>query len=130
MKIFLRRIPAGSSKADLWSAVQRAIAPRWYFPLRRTGVIQGCQILKIEDRTQKRTEFHGIVEVQPEHAAVSAMLKLNGCRLLGQVVEAREWRERSADRDRRKQGTDASALAFPERRRQERRRSDLQIEFL
>jgi hypothetical protein len=130
MKIFLRQIPANASKADLWSAVQRAIAPRWYFPLRRTGAIHGCHVLKIVDRTNNRLEFHGIVDVEPEHAALSAILKLNGRKLLGKVVEAREWRERSVDRDRRQRMTQPSRLAFPERRRRERRRSDLHMEIL
>ncbi len=130
MKIFLRRIPANTSKADLWSTVQRAIAPRWYFPLRRKGVIQGCHVLKIADRRSNRLEFHGLVDVEPEHAAVAAILKLNGRRLLGRVVEARPWQERSIERDRRQRPTEPSQLAFPERRRRERRRSDLHMEIL
>jgi len=130
MKIFLRQIPANASKADLWSTVQRAIAPRWYFPVRRTGVIQGCHVLKIVDRTNNRLELHGIVDVEPEHAALSALLKLNGRKLLGKVVEAREWQERLVDRDRRQRMTEPSGPAFPERRRRERRRSNLHMEIL
>ncbi|MGA7981721.1 MAG: hypothetical protein WCA32_16045 [Chromatiaceae bacterium] len=130
MKIFLRRIPANTSKAHLQSAVERAIAPRWYFPLRRTGVIHSCRLLKIEDLARKAVELHGLVDVRPDQTARSAIMKLNGRKLAGKVVEAREWRERSPGRDRRKASTDASQLPFPERRRRERRRSNIVIEVL
>jgi hypothetical protein len=75
-------------------------------------------------------ELHGIVDVEPEHAALSALLKLNGRKLLGKVVEAREWQERLVDRDRRQRMTEPSGPAFPERRRRERRRSNLHMEIL
>jgi hypothetical protein len=82
------------------------------------------------DRRNNRLEFHGIVDVEPKQAALSAILKLNGSKLLGKVVEAREWQERSVDRDRRQRMTERSRLAFPELRRWERRRSDLHMEVL
>jgi hypothetical protein len=130
MKIFLRQISAKATNADLRAVVERTIAPRWYLPRRRTGVIQSCNVLKIEDPGLKTVEFHGIVDVRPENAALSAVLKLNGRRLLGTLVEAREWHERSVERDRRKHESAQPHPIFQERRHRERRRSDLSIQIL
>ena len=68
--------------------------------------------------------MHGLAEITPETAGYHAVIRLNGRRLCGRVVEVRRWHERSPDRDPRRAEGEAQV---PERRRSDRRRSHLQI---
>ena len=129
MRIFLRKIKSEANHAELREFFATAVRPRWYWPFRIGGVVTECNILRIKDRSS--VEYHGLAEIQPEHAALRATIVLNGKQLGEQIVEARKWYDRSQVRDRRRPATRTPTdPPFSDRRGRDRRRSNLAIEMI
>jgi hypothetical protein len=127
MKMFIRKIGDHVTKGHLVEFVAQALRPIWILPLRETGQLTNCAILHIRDPESSTSDLHGLAEIDPESAAVHAVMRLNGRRLCGQVVEVRRWHERSAANDRRRSCEAYVPPPYRERRRSDRRRDNLQI---
>ena len=130
MKTFLRRIRSDVNRQELREFLSSAVRPRWYWPFRDSGTVAECKILKIEG--PGGVEYHGLAEINPDRAALRAIMVLNGKRIHGTVVELRQWFDRSQEHDRRRQGTAGRSanLAISERRNCDRRRNGLSVEVL
>lgn len=114
---------------DLYSFVASAVGPRWYAPFRADGRIGDCELLNIWTRKGKWLETHCVVDIEPAAVAERAILRLNGRKLRGEVVEVRRWYERSDENDRR--GTRKAAdFQGDEQRRSDRRRAGLNLQFM
>ena len=133
VRIFVRKIQSEANRSELKKFFAGALCPRWYWPFRASGVITECKKLRIKDASS--VEYHGLVEIQPEHVALRAAIVLNGRQLGGRVVEVRKWYDRSRARDKRGPAnltpTDLPTdLLFSDRRGRDRRRSSLTIEMI
>jgi len=120
MLLFLRDIPADTTPEDVKNFIARAIDARWYLPLRETGHVREARVLHMQDPKSTRVRHHALAEVLPDRVGALAILKLNGGKLAGTLVEVRRWYRRSPDGERRRAGR-PHALR-PERRRRDRRR--------
>jgi hypothetical protein len=127
MKIFLRKIPLNTTCTDLRHFAEPLLGPRWYAPFREGGEVQGCQILEVLTTRGYRIEMHGVLDIEPARVAAVTMLRLNGRKLNGQVIEVRPWISRSEQRDRRRSPTWARVFDGAERRRHDRRRADCHV---
>ncbi|HIP52871.1 MAG TPA: RNA-binding protein [Chromatiales bacterium] len=120
MEIFVRNIPSSSTRHELKQFIQRGL---WrLLPIGAKPRIDSCSILKITDQNGL-SEYHGLVEVQPDKAARTAIRRLNGKVFKGRVVELRPYYKRSGGGRR----TEKGERAF-DRRMAERRRSNLKME--
>jgi hypothetical protein len=128
MKVFLRRLPADCSVEDLRRFVASVLGPRWYAPFRKDGDIGHCQLLTINQHRGGWVETHGVVDIEPTQVALSSILRLNGRKLKGSVIEVRRWFERSPRNDRRVADHGATG-SHQDQRRSDRRRSDLVLHF-
>ncbi len=130
MWVFVRRINSSTTRRELEKFVGKGLKPSWiFFPFPTHGDIKRCEILCITDKDTKAVEYHGLVEIIPPKAAVSAVLRLNGSLLKGKVVEVRKYFRRSSYRDRRDHFSDQTA-AGDERRKRDRRRPNLYSRIL
>jgi hypothetical protein len=129
MKVFLRRVSPDSTLDDLYKFVAAAVGPRWYAPFRADGQISDCELLNISTRRGKWLETHCVVDIEPAEVAERAILRLNGRKLRGEVVEVRRWHERAEGNDRRDAGNTAE-LQGDEQRRSDRRRAGLNLQFM
>jgi len=120
MILFLRNIPADTLSEDINNFVASAVIPRWYLPLRQTGIVLDTCIFKAKHPYSREICYHGLAEVEPALTAALAILKLNGMNLAGKMVEVRRWYERSAELDRRHEYSE-DYLPSVDRRRKDRR---------
>jgi len=95
MKIFIRCNGGAFSRDELSGFVRRGLRGPWYTGFRQTGDIVQCQIVRAMDRSGRRIEYHGLVEVRPTRIGWQLINRLNGRSLHGQAVEVRKWFERN-----------------------------------
>lgn len=129
MKIFIRNIQDSTSHHTLRRFAEQLISPRWYTPFAVKGRVVSCVVQKIKDMDSGEIEYHGLLDIQPFKAAQLAIEKLNGAKLGGHYIEARQWHVRSYLADRRDLFRGNSSNASSERRVAERRRLNLTIEI-
>ncbi len=129
MKLFLRQVPSDSTAEELCGFVEPVVGPRWYTPFRAAGEVSQCQLLTISKSQGESIETHGLVDIEPPHVAEVAIIRLNGRKLRGRVVEVRRWFDRSADNDRRDPSRPQADLPGAQKRRSDRRRAGLKMRF-
>lgn len=127
MKVFFRRIPQNTTIEDLCRFIQPAVEYQWYNPLRQHGVVEKCQLIEIQERRKGHIETHAVADIQPARAAEVAILRLNGRKLGGQIVEVRHWHERSPENDRRNSRLAEIGYSGSEKRWNDRRRIGLNV---
>jgi len=123
MKVFLRRIPAGTNRNDICRFVEPVIKPRWFRLFKDRGAMQSCQLLEIREPDGRYVETHGLVDIEPEMVAAQALLRLNGRKLNGQIMEVRRWHDRSGQNDRRASSRENPPYSGKEKRQLDRRRA-------
>lgn len=130
MWVFVRRIDPTTTRKELERFFNKGLKPGWaFFPFPTHGAIKRCEILCITDKDNRSVEYHGLVEIMPAKAAVSAIQRLNGSLLKGKSVEVRKYSRRSSYRDRRDHFSDLEP-ASEERRKRDRRRPNLHSRIL
>lgn len=98
MIIFIRRIPSNTTQNDLYHFVNPALKGGLF---RKSGHIIHCDILIIRDHHTADIEYHGLVKIDLDDAAIRAIKKLKGKKLNNHPVIVREYVVRSAHNDRR-----------------------------
>ena len=109
MRVFVRRIPPGTTRKDLIRFVDGALSGRFRLPLLPAPEIRSCKIMEIHDLDIGTTERHGLLSVLPDKAARKVIRRLNGRALNRKKVLVREYRRRSRN--------NAKGVAFEEKRR-------------
>lgn len=130
MELFIRRLPEATTRLDLIQFVSDALKPRWHLlQFAPAGSLTGCEILRVEDTGQENVEFHGVIDITPAAAALTALERLNGNYFKSKKVEVRKYFHRSVERDRRHH---QSLLTddVQEQRKRDRRRTHLLTEPL
>ncbi|WP_157606813.1 RNA-binding protein [Sedimenticola selenatireducens] len=131
MEIFIRRLPNSTTRLDLMQFVSEALRPKWYLlQFSPIGTLGHCDICRIDNPKTKQVEYHGIVHVDPPSAALSLINRLNGEIFKTKKVEVRKFFRRSTKRDRRRTSLEQISRDISEKRKQDRRRSGIQIDYL
>ncbi|MCB1859516.1 MAG: hypothetical protein KDI63_14665 [Gammaproteobacteria bacterium] len=128
MLIFIGHLPASTSEKDIQGFINGAGRPLWRRFIAPRARIGEIEIIRITDPQTQSVEYHGIVDVDPEPAAFSALRSLAGKRLGLAAVEVRHYQARSSYRDQRSVRDPLEQLAISDRRTRDRRRSNLVIE--
>jgi len=124
MIVFLRNIPADTSRRDIVDFVSPALQGGLF---RARGEIQSVSVLLIKDKAVNLMEYHAIVNIKPDAVALRAIKKLHGGVFKGKRIVVREYVVRSWKNDRRiVPGTVEPPL---ERRSTPTRRRSLHIEM-
>ena len=126
MWVFVRGIGKGTTRKQLREFVLKGFKPGWMvFSRAERNQIKRCEILRITDNATKRNEYHGLVKIEPTKSAMLVIRRLHNAQLNGVSVEVRKYHQRSTYRDRRDHFSDQQRENGTERRRQDRRRSDI-----
>ena len=126
MELFIRRLPEATTRLDLIQFVSNALKPRWHLlQFAPSGSLTECKILQIEDTDQESIEFHGLIQIVPAAAALTALERLDGNYFKSKKVEVRKYFHRSIERDRRYHQSASLPDDIQEQRRQDRRRTHL-----
>ena len=125
MIIFIRKIPANTKLSELIAFIEPAVKGGLF---RKGGVIRDARILALRDLRLRTLEFHGLVTIEPDKAALRAIKKLKGKRFKGKFVVIRQYFQRDWHNDPRNQSHVARNPNGLERRITDRRRGkDLEI---
>jgi hypothetical protein len=124
MNIFLRRIPANTKHAEISEFVSPALN-RGFF--RKAGRIINVEILALQDTRIGTIEYHGLVTLDSDAAAQSAVRGLKNRRLNGRLVVVRPYYHRSWYNDPRQQQDSVNENMLEKRRSDRRRGQYLQI---
>lgn len=131
MEIFIRRLPNSTTRLDLMQFVSAALKPKWYLlQFSPIGKLGHCDICRIDNPRTKQVEYHGIVHVDPPSVALNLINRLNGEIFKTKKVGVRKFFHRSSKRDRRRTPLEQISRDISEQRKQDRRRSDIQIDHL
>ncbi|MCW8908464.1 MAG: RNA-binding protein [Sedimenticola sp.] len=131
MDIFIRRLPNSTTRLDLMQFISSALEPKWYLlqfsPL---GKLTHCDICRIDDSGNGQVEYHGLAQIEPPSAALQVINRLNGEYFKNKKVEVRKFFRRSAKRDRRHVADPELPNGTFDKRKKDRRRPDLHMEYL
>lgn len=131
MDIFIRRLPNSTTRLDLMQFVSAALKPKWYLlqfsPL---GKLTHCDICRIDDTGNGQVEYHGLARIDPPSAGLEVINRLNGEYFKNKKVEVRKFFRRSTKRDRRHVAENELPQGSFEKRKKDRRRPHLHMEYL
>jgi hypothetical protein len=126
MLVFLRRVPADTTLTEIMDFVEPALKGGLFRP---RGEIASASILAMRERMQGAAEYHAVVDIKPDEAALRAIKKLHRQMFKGKRIAVRQYIVRCWKNDRR--GDQAQPCpAGKERRVTPTRRRQLQIEVL
>ena len=129
MLFSIKNMPESVSRKQLHQIVEHAMHHFW-FPLRRKGSIESLDIIKIQNGDKRTAEYHGVVEIEPDGIALVAMKRLSRSTLWGRQVSVGPYAIRSAYRDRRGHKPHKEDLRVIDRRKGDRRKSHLIMNWL
>ena len=118
MILFIRKIPNDTRYSDIVSFVEPALKGGI---LRRSGHIVHIEIIGYRDHRLHTSEFHALVEIEPDSVGLRAVGLLKGRRLHHHLVVIRQYFERNWHNDRR-QDFETPPPGGVERRMADRRR--------
>lgn len=117
MHIFLVRIPANTTKRDVVEFISPALKGGLFAP---TGVLKNIQLVVLRNSRTNATEHYGIVQVEPDKAALRVIRQLNRKQLKGKPIHVRRYYIRNKKNDPRLKNQ-YPALNIKEKRLGERR---------
>lgn len=119
MIIFLRKIPVTTKIRELIDFVEPALKGGLF---KKSGKIMEAKILAMQDTRYKALEFHGLISVEPDVAALRAIKRLKGQRFKGRLVVVRQYFHRDWHNDPRQHQNQTVTQHLSDRRRGCRRR--------
>ncbi len=123
MIVFLRNIPAQTRREDIIVFIEPALKTHFFG---KKGVIETIQVLQLKDKDTNISEFHGLVAIEPDAAAIKVIKRLNRKKFLNKFIAVREYQPRSWHNDPRVD-YDSAHKSRPERRSLDRRRRNIEI---
>ncbi|HEB96624.1 MAG TPA: hypothetical protein ENI96_09375 [Sedimenticola thiotaurini] len=130
MIVIVPNLPADFGPARLRLLARDTLRGIWLLPSSRRGRIEGCEILHIRDADGLVEEFHGLIHLSESAAGKAFIRQLNRQSVGGRRIQAREYIERSPERDHRVGLRPPAPLAIVDRRKGDRRRQHLTREIL
>ena len=98
MKLFIPRIPAQTTRSDLYRFVESAGKGRIPNLFSKKPEILSCEVVVIIEKNGLK-ERHGVVEIMPDKAAKAVVRRLHGKALNGKRVIVREYFERQKEKN-------------------------------
>ncbi|MGR9052924.1 MAG: hypothetical protein ACU84J_09785 [Gammaproteobacteria bacterium] len=120
MQVILIRIPHNATAKHITDFLEPALKGGLWV---RKGMIESIEIMVLHDEQEGATEYHALVRIEPEAAALRIIQKLNRKAILGKHVAVREYHIRNWQNDKRMKASDE--LKFSNRRITDRRRYKL-----
>ena len=133
MWVFINGISNTATKKDLSNLLAWGVRYRWlHLPLPAIYSLKQCEILQITNlaSSNKITKRYGLALIEPDKSARMAIDYLNNTRIKNTKFEAHQFVRRSPYRDRRQRFCNLNELGDRERRKRDRRRSDLRSRVL
>lgn len=125
MWVFIKGIPEEISVRELHKLINRQFHPVWSVVPIRGVKVEDSRILKIMHIDSGVWEYYGLVSIKPSRLVHDAIGRLNAATINGKRIHAHPYVRRHKGRDRR-QTIVEGAEPYPwERRRKDRRRSNL-----
>lgn len=129
MIILIPDLGANISPDKLSEFVSSCMKNVWLLPVFiRKGRLEKCEILRIKERETNRVQYQGLAYVDNDITGKALIKQLSGCYFKGISLKPRVYHTRSAIKERRVNLADSDNIAIVNRRRRDRRRSDLLIE--
>jgi hypothetical protein len=98
MVIFFRNIPGDTLHKELIAFIRPALKGGFF---KAQGKITKINIVALKDKDINFTEYHALVTIEPDPAALRTIRKLHGQPFKGKRVVVREYVRRSWKNDRR-----------------------------
>ncbi|CAK0781686.1 putative RNA-binding protein [Gammaproteobacteria bacterium] len=95
MKVFVQRIPEGTSERELIRFVLEPFSKRSWFSFGARPEVLSCEILRVTDLDSHQVEYHGLLRISPDDAAAQVVKKLNGQCIGHCLVKVRQFFERA-----------------------------------
>lgn len=133
MWIFINGISDTATREELSTLLRWGVKYRWFhLTLPAKFRIKQCEILQITNlaSSNKRTKRYGLALIEPDKTARMTIDYLNNTRIKNTIFKAHQFVRRSPYRDRRQRFCNLDKLGDRERRKQDRRRSDLRTRVL
>lgn len=127
MWILIKGIDRMTTEGDLERLVAQTLRPGWMLlPVRHHSAVKRCEILKITNVRSEENEYYGLVRLEP-HKGPLVLERLNGTRFRGRPLSAHQFHRRISRRDRRQPFSEWNGSTQKDRRKRDRRRTDLYI---
>lgn len=125
MFVFLGYIPPNTTHQDILNFVEPALSGKTK-RFSNNGVLEEIKIIGLYDDLADSVEYHGLLIITPDRAALQVIKLLNNRQLLGKPIVVREYRVRSIQNDPRLKSLH-KAMVLKERRTASRRRTNLKV---
>lgn len=123
MIVFLRNIPGDTFSSEIADFIQPVLKGGFF---RAKGEIKKIEILALRDKDINLVEYHALVYIEPEAAALRVIKKLHGQRFRDKRITVRQYHVRSWKNDKRS-ATHKEAEQAGEKRTNSDRRRNLEI---
>ena len=123
MIVFFRKIPEHATKNDLLQFVQPALKNGWFS---KKAAILDVKVVHLKEYGSEHSEFHGLVNIEPDAAAGKVIKRLNKKTFLGRPIIVREYHRRLWHNDLRVEHHPQTG-EITCRRKTDRRRKNLKV---
>ena len=128
MWILIKGIDRTTTETELERLLANSLRPPWLpFPARRSSAVRRCEILRITNVAGGGEEYYGLAQLEPPHKARLALEQIGRERRHGLPLSAHQFHRRLARRDRRQPFGEWQGPPEHDRRKGDRRRSNLYI---
>ena len=98
MIILFRNVPEQTKDHHLAAFIEPVLKVTWF---RKKIIVEELKVIHLHDQHSKASEYHGLVTIQPESAAIRVIKRLNGKAILGRPIFVREYHRRTWHNDPR-----------------------------
>ena len=123
MIIFLAKIQPSTTKRDIVDFISPVLKGGLFAT---KGILENIEIRVLRDSCANMTEYHAIVQVSPDKAALRVIHQLNRKKLNGKPINVRLYHIRNRKNDRRLENQ-YPVLKIKQRRLSKRRRDYLEM---
>lgn len=124
MIVFLRNIPGDTLRSEIVDFIQPALKGGFF---KASGEIKKIELLALRDKDINLVEYHALVHIEPDAAALRVIKKLHGQRFRDKRITVREYYVRSWKNDRRS-APHQGVSYLKEKRKNSDRRRNLEVE--
>ena len=129
MIILIPDLDENTDPEQLYQFVSSCMKNVWLLPVfSRKGHLEKCEVLRIKASDSNQVQYQGLAYVDDDKTGQALIKQLGNCHLRGATLKPRVYHSRSAAKERRVNLADSENIAIVNRRRRDRRRSNLLIE--
>jgi hypothetical protein len=123
MIIFIRNIPGDAKREEIIEFVKPAMKGGFF---RAKGIISDVKIMALKNINNNLIEYHALVIMAPESAALRVIKKLHGQHFKNKRTSVRQYHTRRWQNDKR-MGNSHSPAGFKEKRYDITRRRNMEV---